>query len=104
MIPIETRINQISLANVLHYLQDHDIHPSTKSEAVRSAVELAARLVPDVFKNDEFRAASFLSKYLKDTRRDERMNKAAKELSLESDGVIDRELEEAAERFKRKKE
>ncbi len=103
MIPIETRVNQISLANVLHYLQDHGIYPTTKSEAVRSAVELAARLVPDVFKEDEYRAASFLSKFLKDTKRDERMNKAAQKLSLESESVVSREIEEAAKRFKEEK-
>ena len=27
MIPIETRINSIDLANVLHYLFEHDIKP-----------------------------------------------------------------------------
>lgn len=103
MIPIETRINSIDLANVLHYLFEHDIKPTNKSEAVRVAVELAAKLVPDVFKEDEVRAAAYLSNTLKPTKREERMNKAAKELSIESGGVIDKEMENAVKRFRETK-
>ena len=101
MIPIETRINSIDLANVLHYLWHHDIKPTNKSEAVRAAVELAAKLVPDVFKEDENRAASYLINTLKSTKRDERMSKAAKELSIESGDIVKNELEEAVKRFRK---
>jgi hypothetical protein len=101
LVVIESRINPIALANIIHYLkEEHGINPGSKSQAIRLAVTFAAEFVPDIFKEDETRALNYITNEVGELNRQQKISEAVKEAKQHQQEDIEQAIKDSIMRFK----